>query len=413
VSGYGIVYAVLLVFGGRLGDRYGRRVTAQAGVVGFTFASLVCGLAPDIETLVAARVAQGMAAALVLPQVLSIIQSSLAEPARTRAISSYGAIGGLSIAVGQLLGGLFVWTDLAGLGWRPIFLVNVPLGVLAVIGTRLWVPETRASRPAKADLGGTLLFGIAALALMIALGIGQQAGWPLWIWALVVLAGVATCVLWRHEQRVEQAGSVPLIAPSLLGIPAVRRGLLVQASGFTAFGGFMFVFSLAMQDGAGMSAGESGLALAPMAVGQMLAAARAPKLIARHGTRVLRISGIVYVCGLFCVIASTVLSWPHPRFYELACGTLVIGAGNGLFVPIVFRTVLAAVPGDQAGVGSGIVTTTQRTTLAVGVALLGAVYVSVSEEGGARLGFVVVSAVFLAAGTVYALFGGLLEEGKV
>jgi MFS family permease len=410
VSCYGIVYAVLLVIGGRLGDRYGRRKIVQIGIIGFTISSLACGLAPNIEALIVARIAQGATAALLLPQVLSTIQTSLVEPAKTRAVSYYGAIGGLSIAVGQILGGLFVWTDLAGLGWRPIFLVNVPLGILAVIGTRRWVPETRAERPQRADLGGTALFGIAALALMIPLGIGQQIHWPLWSWALVALAVVVGTVLWRYERRLEQAGGAPLIAPSLLGLVTVRRGLLVLSSGFLAFGGFMFVFSLAMQDGTGMSAWESGLSLAPMAVGQMLAAMWAPKLIGRIGVRTLQVSGVVYVCGLLCVIVPALLWWPDLRFFELLVGTFLIGVGNGLFVPIVYRTVLSAIPKDRIGVGSGIVTTTQRSTLALGVAAMGAVYVGVSGQSDMRLGFVVVSAVFLVAGAVYALFGGLLES---
>jgi predicted MFS family arabinose efflux permease len=188
---------------------------------------------------------------------------------------------------------VFVWTDVAGLGWRPIFLVNVPLGVLAVIGIHLWVPDTRADRPQRADLGGTALFGVAALAVMIPLSVGQQLNWPLWTWAVLVLAVVAGTLLWRHERRVEHAGGASLIAPSLFGLVTVRRGLLVLASGFVAFGGFMFVFSLAMQNGTGMSAWESGLSLAPMAVGQILAAVRAPKLIARFGVRTLQISGVV------------------------------------------------------------------------------------------------------------------------
>lgn len=409
VSSYGIVYAVLLVVGGRFGDRYGRRRVMQVGIVGFTVASLACGVAPNIEILIAGRIMQGVAAALLLPQVLSTIQASLVEPARTRAVSYYGAIGGLSIAVGQLLGGLFVWTDVAGLGWRPIFLVNVPLGILAVIGVRLWVPETRAGRPQRADLGGTALFGVAALALMIPLSIGQQIDWPLWSWALMILAIVVGAVLWRYELRVENAGAAPLIAPSLLRLVVVRRGLLVQASGFVAFGGFMFVFSLAMQDGTGMSAWESGLSMAPMAVGQVLAAMLAPKLIRRYGVRTLRISGVVYVCGLLCVIVPALLWWSHLRFFDLLLGTFLVGAGNGLFVPIVYRTVLSAIPPDQVGAGSGIVTTTQRATLVLGVAMLGAVFVGVSGQSDMRLGFVVVSGIFLAVGAMYALFGGLLQ----
>jgi MFS family permease len=412
VSFYGIIYAVLLVSAGRLGDRYGRRRVIQLGIAGFTIASLACGLAPNIETLIAARIVQGAAAAFLLPQVLSTIQATLTDPIKTRAISYYGAIGGLSIAVGQLLGGVFVWADIAGLGWRPIFLVNVPVGILAMIGIRFWVPETRATPPPRPDLGGTALFGTAVLALLIPLSLGRQTHWPLWSWALIGLAVAAGAVLWQYERRVERAGAAPLIAPSLFRLSAVRRGLLILAGGFLAFGGFIFVFSLALQVGNGMSAWESGLSMAPMAAGQLLAAMRATKLIGRIGVQTLRLGGLIHVCGLLCLIVPALLWWPHLRFFELMIGMFLIGVGNGFYVPTVFRAVLSAIPPEQTGVGSGIVSTTQRTTVALGVAVLSAVFVGVSGQHDMRLGFIVVCAVFLAVAAMYALFGGLLQADR-
>ncbi|MCF3960693.1 MFS transporter [Streptomyces fuscigenes] len=412
VSFYGITYAVLLVLGGRFGDRFGRRKIIQIGISSFTIASLICGIAPNIQLLIAARVVQGAAAALLLPQVLSTIQAALQEPAKTRAVSYYGAIGGLSAAVGQLLGGLFVWADIAGLGWRPIFLVNVPLGILAVIGTQLRVPETRAAQPQGADLGGTALFGTAVLALLIPLSLGRQTHWPVWTWVLLVVAVAGAVVLWSYERKVEAAGVAPLIAPSLLRQGAMQRGLLVLGSGFLAFGGFIFVFALAAQGGNGMSAFESGLSMAPMAVGQFLAAMRAPKLIGRVGTRTLQIGGVLQAVGLVCLIVPALLWWPHLHFYELMVGMFLIGAGNGLFVPTVYRTVLSSIPPQQIGTGSGIVTTTQQTTLALGVALLGAVFVGVSGTSHMRLGFIVVSAVFLGVAALFALFGKHLQEER-
>jgi MFS family permease len=412
VSLYGIVYAVLLVFAGRLGDRFGRRRILLMGITGFTVASLVCGLAPDIEMLIAARVAQGAAAAFLLPQVLSTIQAALTDPARTRAVSYYGAIGGLSIAIGQLLGGVFVWADLAGLGWRPIFLVNVPVGIVALIGIRLRVPETRTATPPRADLGGTALFGAAVLALLVPLSLGRQAHWPLWTWAMMLLAIALGAVLWRYEQRVERGGAAPLLAPSLFRSSAVRRGLLILAAGFLAFGGFVFVLSLALQIGNGMSAWESGLSMAPMAAGQLFAAMRAPKLIAKIGVRTLRIGGLIHVGGMLCTIVAVLLWWPHLRFFELTIGMLLLGAGNGLYVPAVFRAVLSSIPPDQVGLGSGIVNTTQRTAVALGVAVLGAVYVGVSGRGDPRVGFLAVCAVFLAVAAMYAALGGLLRTDR-
>lgn len=412
VSFYGLTYAVLLVLGGKFGDKYGRRRVIQFGIIGFTITSFICGIAPSAGILIGARVLQGAAAALLLPQVLSTIQTALEEPAKTRAVSYYGAIGGLSAAVGQLLGGLFVWADLAGLGWRPIFLVNVPLGILAWVGTRRWVPETKAEQARGADLGGTLLFGIAVLALLVPLSLGRQNHWPLWCWALIVGSVVAGGLLWRYERKVEGAGAAPLISPSLLRGATMRRGLLVLGSGFLAFGGFIFVFALALQSGNGMTALESGLSMAPMALGQFLAALRAPKLIGKLGVRTLQLGGVVQVAGLICLIVPALLWWPHVQFFELMVGMFLIGVGNGLFVPTVYRTVLSSIPPNQIGVGSGIVTTTQQTTLALGVALLGAVYVGVSGDSHMDLGFVAVSAVFLAVAAMFALFGKFMQSDK-
>ncbi|MGW4378904.1 MFS transporter [Kitasatospora sp. NPDC004531] len=413
VSCYGISYAVLLVLGGRLGDRYGRRRLLQVGVAGFTLASAACGLAPGVAALVGARVVQGAAAALLLPQVLSTIQAALAEPARTRAVSHYGAVGGLSAAVGQLLGGLFVWADLAGLGWRPIFLVNVPLGVLAMIGVRRWVPETRARQRQGADLGGTALFAVSASALLIALGVGRQSHWPLWCWALLALAAGAGGLLWRYERRVEDGGADPLISPALLRQAVMSRGLLVLGSGFLAFGGFLFVFALALQGDNGMGAFESGLSMAPMALGQFLAAVRTPRLIGRIGARTLQIGGAVQALGLLCLIGPALLWWPHLRFFHLVAGMFLIGVGNGLFVPTVYRTVLSSIPSERIGVGSGIVSTAQQTALALGVALLGGVFAAVGAAGGARAGFVAVAAVFLAVAALFALLGNRLPGNRL
>lgn len=246
ISGYSIVYALLLVFSGRSGDRYGRRRVLVFGTLGFTAASLFCGVAASMEILIAARVVQGAFAALLLPQVMSTIQAALKEPAKTRLLSYYAAIGGLSAAVGRLLGGVIVWADLGGLGWRLIFLINLPLGVVAALGIRAWVPETRADDPDSTDIGGTLLFGAAILGLLIPLSVGRQTGWPAWAWALCVGSAAAFAALRLYESRIEASGRAPLIPPSLLAISTMRRGLLVLGSGFLVFGGYLFAFALAM-----------------------------------------------------------------------------------------------------------------------------------------------------------------------
>lgn len=181
VAGHGIAYALLLVLGGRLGDAFGRRRLFLVGMAAFGITSLLCGLAPSIEFLVAARVAQGASAAFMVPQVLSTIQATMAGSQRARALGAYGATAGLSMVIGQLLGGALVSADLSGTGWRPSFLVNVPVAAVGLVLAARLVPETRSSDPARVDLQGTLLLGAAVPALLLPLMEGRSAGWPAWM----------------------------------------------------------------------------------------------------------------------------------------------------------------------------------------------------------------------------------------
>ena len=379
------------------------------GTVGFTAASLLCGVAASIEMLIVSRALQGAFAALLLPHVMSTIQAALKEPAKTRLLSYYAAIGGLSAAVGQLLGGVIVWADLGGLGWRLIFLINLPLGVVAALGIRAWVPETRADDPDSTDIGGTLLFGAAILGLLIPLSVGRQAGWPAWAWALC--AGSAAALRF-YESRIEASGRAPLAPPSLLAISTMRRGLLVLGSGFLVFGGYLFAFALAMQEGNSMSALESGMSMAPMALGQFLSAMRAPQIIKRYGIRSIQIGGLAQATGIAAVMLPVVLFWPYLEFYHVAAGMFLIGVGNGIYVPSTYRTILSTIPDHKIGLGSGLITTVQQSALAVGVAALGAVFMGISASVGMGAGFLWVGAIFLVVALSYTVLGARVADRR-
>ena len=206
VAAYGIGYALLLVLGGRLGDSFGRRKLFLAGTVAFTLTSLLCGLAPTATLLVLARALQGAAAAMMLPQVLSTIQATTSGQHRARALGLYGATGGVSVVIGQLLGGALVAANIAGTSWRPIFLVNVPVGIVALILARHTVPETRAENPVGIDRLGTLLLGVSLLSLLVPLMEGGALGWPLWIWLTLAVFPFAATAFVLVERRVEARG---------------------------------------------------------------------------------------------------------------------------------------------------------------------------------------------------------------
>src|SRR3954471_15337759 len=236
VAGYGTIYAALLVVGGRLGDALGRRRVFAAGLVGFTLTSLLCGLAPSIGALVAFRIAQGATAALIVPQVLATFQAALDGPRRAKALGLYGATAGVASVVGQVVGGLLVTANIAGTEWRPIFLVNVPIGLLALTVVFRFVPAPRSDKPTSVDLPGTLLFAATLTALLVPLAEGRTLHWPLWTWLVLALAPILGAATSLVERRTEQHGAMPLLPPSLLRVRSMRRGLTLGFPFFLSFG---------------------------------------------------------------------------------------------------------------------------------------------------------------------------------
>ncbi|WP_430542128.1 MFS transporter [Streptomyces roseofulvus] len=381
VAGYGLAYAVLLVLGGRLGDLFGRRRLFLAGLVAFGVTSLLCGLAPSAWALVAARVAQGAAAALLLPQVLATLHSSTTGARRARAMSLYGATTGLAFVSGQILGGLLVAADVAGLGWRAVFLVNVPAVLLVLPLALRTVPETRAAAPAPLDVRGTVLLALALVSLLAPLTEGRAAGWPLWTWAALAAFPLLAAAFWRTERRAELGGGAPLVPPSLLRLTPLRRGLVLVLPLSGGFGGFILVVAVALQQGLSLGPIASGAALAPMALAFFAASLAGPRLVARWGTRVIPAGAVLQAAGLGMMAWTAWSSWPDLTPWALAPGMAVAGLGQGLQLPVLFRVVLAEVPADRAGVGSGVMVTTQQSALALGVATLGSLFLSLAASG--------------------------------
>jgi EmrB/QacA subfamily drug resistance transporter len=401
VSGYATAYALLLVLGGRLGDSVGRRRLFLVGMAAFTLTSLACGLAPTAPFLVAARVAQGASAAMMVPQVLATIQAATTGEQRSRALARYGATGGLAAVLGQVLGGLLVSANIDHLGWRPIFLVNVPIGLAGLALARRYVPDTRHGRPAPIDGPGTVLLGLTVLALLVPLTEGRSLRWPAWTVASLIAFPVVAAAFWAFERRAERAGRTPLVPPSLLRHRSMRRGLLLALPFFGGFGAFMFCYALLVQVGLHASALTAGLGLVPMAAVFLLASLSTSRLLARFGPKVLMAGGLLQAAGLI-ILASTVwMGWPHLAVIQLAPGMVVAGFGQGLLMSPLYGVALSEVPPAAAGAGSGVLTTTQQTALALGVATLGSLFLALAADGtGVRTGFVVVLGVqvLIAAG---------------
>ncbi|MEU6708001.1 MFS transporter [Streptomyces wuyuanensis] len=384
VAGYGVSYAVLLVLGGRLGDMFGRRRLFLGGMAAFGLTSLACGLAPDAWSLVAARVAQGASAALMLPQVLATIQAATSGPRRARAMGLYGATAGLSMVAGQILGGVLVAWNVADTGWRSVFLVNVPVVVGGLVLGARSVPETRSQRPEPVDAAGTLLLATALLTLLAPLTEGRATGWPLWTWLSLAAFPVSAYAFYRVELRADRRGRTPLVPPSLFRLLPLRRGLAMIVPFSIGFSGFMFVIAVALQEGARLGPVSAGLALVPMAVVFFAASLAGPRLVARYGTRVVTAGGVVQGAGVALIALSVLRDWPHLGMVSLMPGVAVAGLGQALQLPVLFRIILADVPPARAGVGSGVMITTQQSALALGVATLGSLFLGLVPGLGMR-----------------------------
>ncbi|MEU0071579.1 MFS transporter [Streptomyces sp. NPDC006332] len=403
VSGYGVAYAVLLVLGGRLGDLFGRRRFFLGGMAAFGLTSLACGLAPTAWTLVVARIAQGAASAAMLPQVLATIQAATVGARRAKAMGLYGATAGLSMVLGQILGGVLVAaTPLsflfgAGGGWRAVFLVNVPVVLVGLVLAARTVPETRARRPEPVDVPGTVLLAAALLTLLAPLTEGRAAGWPLWTWLSLTAFPFVAAAFYAVERRADRLGRTPLVPPSLFALVSLRRGLVMILPFSVGFSGFMFVIAVALQQGAGLSPVRAGLALAPLAVTFLFTSIAGPRLIARYGTRVVTAGALLQAVGVGLIALAAWRSWPDLGLVALLPGGAIAGVGQALQLPVLFRIVLSEVPPARAGVGSGVMTTAQQSALALGVATLGTLFLSLVPGLGMRDALVVTLLVQLAA----------------
>ncbi|MEU5052677.1 MFS transporter [Streptomyces sp. NPDC021096] len=385
VGGYGVAYAVLLVLGGRLGDMVGRRRLFLWGTAAFGVTSVACGLAPDAWTLVVARVAQGAASALMLPQVLATIQATTSGTRRTKALSLYSGTAGVVSAVGQVLGGVLVSVDLLGTGWRSIFLINAPVAVVALVLAVRSVPETRSENPTRVDWWGTVLLSVSLVSLLVPLTEGRSTGWPLWSWVLLAVFPCAAAAFVLVELREERAGRMPLVPPSLLRVHAVRSGLTLIVPFSIGWGGFMFVLAVALQEGLRLGPMAAGLALVPMCVTFFAGSLAGPRLAVRYGRRLATAGALIQGAGLAVVAATFWFGWNEGLgALGLAPGLAIQGLGQGILMPLTIRLVLSEVPVDRAGVGSGVLVTTQQAFMALGVATLGSLFLSLAPGSGMR-----------------------------
>jgi EmrB/QacA subfamily drug resistance transporter len=381
VSGYALTSASLLVCGGRLGDHYGRRRCFCIGLAAFVLASALCALAPDPGFLIAARLLQGAGGAIMAPNIMAILGMTYTGRDRVRAISVYGMVMGVAAVGGQLIGGVLINANVAGLGWRAIFWVNVPVGLAALAAARRLVPESRAARAGRLDLPGAALLAAGLIAVVLPLADGRQQGWPAWSWACLALGPVLLALFAGYLRRSAGRGRQPLLDPAVFAVASLRVGLTVQALFWCQQAASYLLLALFLQQGRGLGALASGGVFAVLAAGYLLTSLRAPALTVRFGRRVIATGALLGAAGdLLLVLA--VWHWGvGGPLAALFPGLFLLGAGQGLCITPLTTTVLSHADARTAGSISGALSTAQQVGNAIGVAVSGVIFFGLLGRG--------------------------------
>ncbi|WP_369170022.1 MFS transporter [Streptomyces sp. R28] len=380
-AGYALAFAAGLITGGRLGDIHGRKRLFLIGIGGFTLASALCGFAANPEMLVASRILQGTMAALMVPQVLSIVHATFPAHERGKVFGLFGAVVGLGAVTGPLLGALLTEWNLFGLEWRPIFLINLPVGIAGLILGSRFITESKAPRALKLDLVGVGLVTLGLLMLLYPLTRGRELGWPLWGYASMAGAFVVLAALVAYERRKAARDGSPLVELSLFKVKSFAAGIAVQTVFGVALGIFFLVWTLYMQFGLGWTPLKAGLTGIPFSIAVSTAAGMSvQKLVPRFGRKVLQAGALVMAIGVLLYI------WESGRYgmsiapWQMALPLVVMGLGMGLIVAPLTDAILSEVPREHAGSASGLISTVQQMGNALGLGLVSVVFFGVVDD---------------------------------
>jgi MFS family permease len=390
---YLIAYATLIVTGGRLGDIYGTKGVFLAGVSGFTLTSLWCGLAQSGPELIVARLAQGATAALMVPQVLATLHLLFADHARSRAFGIYGIALGLAGAAGFALGGMLVSLDLAGVGWRAVFFVNVPFGFVILAAAAKVMPSVPRRAGTRLDVPGAVVLFLGLLCLIGSLLFGHDFDWSPLVWLAMTAGVVIVAGFVKLERVVESRGGMPLIDLTLLSDKAFMRGLGAAFFFFFANLSFYLVMTMYMQTALRIAPVKAGLVFVPLAL-TFVVASRMSGVRAKHrGTLVLIEGCAIQIAGL-AALALAVAFIGSSTGFMLALILMIFGYGQGLVMAPLSGVVLSSVKPASAGSGSGMYGTTAQIANASGVAAIGAVFFAVQTAHSARFALLVSIALF-------------------
>jgi EmrB/QacA subfamily drug resistance transporter len=376
-AGYTLAFAVLLIAGARLGDIFGRRRLFLVGSAGFTLFSAASAAAPTIGVLIAFRALQGGFGALMIPQGFGLMKQVFDDEAEMdQALGLFGPATGVPMLAAPIVAGALIDANLWGIGWRLVFLINVPIGAVALALAFRSLPRGAAHPDVKLDLGGVLLVGLALVAIIYPLIQGRSEGWPAWCFAMLAAGAVLLFVFLRYERR---RGHDPLIEPTLLTNRTYLSGIAVSLALFGAFGGLLLCISLYGQLGEGWSAIHAGLTLTPMVVGMILGMIGSNAAVSRLGRHLLHI-GILLIAAGTAGLALTLIGARTASTWDLVPGLFFIGAGVGATIGQLFQFILTSVNMDEVGSASGVFEAVQQLSTALGVAVLGSIFFSAFDH---------------------------------
>jgi len=413
IGGYALALGAFLVLGGRLGDRFGRRSMFLVGIVAFTATSLLCAVAPTNNTLILFRILEGIAAAMLLPQGFGLIRQAFPPEEFGKAFAVFGPVFGLGGILGPIVGGFIIQSNLFNLGWRNVFLVNIPIGLVTIVLAWRMLPHQKGDSSVTIDVISATLVALASGLLVLPLIQGQQAGWPLWTWLSFLGAALGFVFFYLRNRSVAKGQKSPLVDPSIFNYRSYTTGIGGLFLFFAGFTGVYLVITLFLQIGENYSASQAALGNIPIALGTAIGGMLSGAVLAeKFGRKVLQGGALFQLAG-----AGLLLFGLHDisnfHLLQLIPGMVVAGFGTGLVVAALFDTIISAISGQAVGSASGLLSAVQSIASSVGVAVFGtAFFAGVTNHHSPLIGFrhaLEIEIAFVAAFLVVTFF---LPAGK-
>ena len=387
IGGYTLTLGAGLVLGGRLADRYSRRNIFLLGLTSFTITSLLCAIAPNIESLIAFRLIQGFAGALVLPHVIGFIRDVFPPEELGKAFAIFGPVFGLGGILGPIIGGFIIDGNIASTGWRAVFLVNIPIGIINLALAWKYLPKRASDHSINIDLLGSLLIIVASGLLLLPLIQGQEAGWPLWTFVSLIASLIGFGIFTIQQRWVISRNKTPLVDPDIFKSSTYNLGLAGIFTFFAGFTGVYLIITLFLQIGEGYSARGAGIANIAIALGTAIGGALSGAVLAdKFGTRVLQFGALAQITGALLLFFA-LPDMQSFNFWHIAPGMLVSGFGTGLVVAALFDAILLAIKDELVGSASGVLSAIQSIGSSVGVAIFGTLFFNKVAGGHIDAGF--------------------------